>query len=113
MSRASPSCTGAASGGGGRGPHSSGEVDRCGTWQGSRGRRNVRFPRTQDAHARFTRAAKGSCQHGVTRATGGACAAPFRPPPSPRPPFFHVCDEPTPVVRSKRQLKETKSLLAH
>lgn len=58
-------------GGGGRGPHSSGEVDRCATWQGSRGRRNVRFPRTQDAHARFTRAAKGSCQHGVTRATGG------------------------------------------
>lgn len=48
-----------------------GEVDRCGTWQGSRGRRNVRFPRTQDAHARFTRAAKGSCQHGVTGATGG------------------------------------------
>lgn len=44
---------------------------------------------------------------------GGACAAPFRPPPSPRPPFFHVCDEPTPVVRSKCQLKETKSLLAH
>lgn len=60
-----------------------------------------------------TRAAKGSCQHGVTRATGGACAAPFRPPPSPRPPFFRVCDEPTPVVRSKCQLKETKSLLAH
>lgn len=44
---------------------------------------------------------------------GGACAAPFRPPPSPRPPFFRVCDEPTPVVRSKCQLKETKSLLAH
>lgn len=68
---------------------------------------------TRVAHARFTRAAKGSCQHGVTRATGGRVRGSLPSASFSTAPFFRVCDEPTPVVRSKCQLKETKSLLAH